>query len=245
MRLREEARLQQLQATKDWLPVVADRLLMPTRIIRMHFEEPHHKLMLRRLAAAGLSRLGVCMPIARDAEFQGLAQVGTEVCIQKQEKLPDGRILVEGIGDRFFRIEKAHERDGYHVAKVAYLPELGVPQANLKPDIRVCQELAKQLKSLVLRRVREEKHQCGISSEAGDEGVLLGAEALPEEPMAFAWAILEALPLEAAEKYHFVQVSSQYKLFSKLKLILLQLVEHLCARENFSQAELLHSSLSL
>lgn len=48
---------------------------------------------------------------------------GTLLRIVKFEQLPDGRSLVETVGDRRFKIIEKGMRDGYHVAKVEWVAE--------------------------------------------------------------------------------------------------------------------------
>eukprot|EP00930_Biecheleria_cincta_P005700 TRINITY_DN106633_c0_g1_i1.p1 TRINITY_DN106633_c0_g1~~TRINITY_DN106633_c0_g1_i1.p1 ORF type:complete len:633 (+),score=104.39 TRINITY_DN106633_c0_g1_i1:51-1949(+) len=221
---------QQLEDCKTWLPIFVGNLLLPTRSVSVYVEEPHRKCMLRRLFAAGLRRFGVSMAVGWDdyhSENSG-ACVGTVVLIKQVQKLSDGSWLVEGVGERRYRVLEASKRDGYTVARVDYLPNLDSPElqetrpATLRPAVAQSRVLARQLRDQVQMRVAlEKKHRRVHAPESQrDEGVLLGAEAMPEDDLAFAWAMLEALPVSATEKYTALQLQGMGELFATLQLML-------------------------
>lgn len=221
---------QQLEDCKEWLPIFVGNLLLPTRSASMYVEEPHRKCMLRRLFAAGLRKFGMSMAVDwddYDSENSG-ARVGTVVVIKRVQQLPEGSWLVEGIGESRYRVMEASKRDGYTVARVEYLPDLGGPHAQetlpaaLRHAVAQSRTLARQLREQVRMRVAlEKKHLHLLAPESQrEEGVLLGAEAMPEDDLAFAWAMLEALPISATEKYNALQLQSMAKLFATLQLML-------------------------
>lgn len=221
---------QQLEDCKEWLPLLVGNLLLPTRSASILVEEPHHKCMLRRLFAAGLRRFGMSMAVGwddYDSENSG-ARVGTVVSIKRVKKLPEGSWLLEGIGKFRYRVLEASKRDGYTVARVEYLPDLGgrnVQEAHpavLRRAVAQSRTLAEQLREQVRLRVALERKHLHLQAPESqhEEGVLLGAEAMPEDDLAFAWAMLEALPISATEKYNALQLQSMAKLFATLQLML-------------------------
>jgi len=222
---------QEAKITRDWLPLVAYRLLMPTRSFEHVFEEPQHKLMLRRILKACRPQFGVCIPVSGDTENESLATVGTEIVITSVEQLEEGSVLVKGIGARRFCTSEACIHDGYYIARVGYLSEVEEPTLSAAAemsDLTYCQALAKQLKTAVSNRIRQERNVWGECSwQADAEGVLLGSEPLPDSPMAFAWAVLEALPVPASEKLLMMQSRTTGELFCALKFVLQRVIEQI------------------
>lgn len=100
------------------LPVFVCSLALPGQAAPLHVFEPRYRLLMRR-AVEDSSR---CFGMApHTADEGGYPDVGTRMRIRSLDLLPDGRSLVDCVGEARFRVLERSTRDGYSVARVAPL----------------------------------------------------------------------------------------------------------------------------
>lgn len=105
--------------------------LFPGAPLPLHVFEPRYRRMMGA-CLAGSGRFGIVPVIDRSSEDgevpegeEGtalqLAEVGTVARIRGVQQLPDGRLMVDAVGDQRFRVlDTQQSEDGYAVARVQY-----------------------------------------------------------------------------------------------------------------------------
>lgn len=108
------------------LPIFVCSLAYPMQPCPLHIFEPRYRLMMRRTIESGQRRFGMVLPCRGSAgQDTGLPcmSCGTVLLIEHFEQQPDGRAHIETRGERRFRILEASQKDGYLVARVAWLDD--------------------------------------------------------------------------------------------------------------------------
>lgn len=75
--------------------------------------------MLRRAIEAGSNQFGMCM--YGESTPYHFTEYGCMVEIQNYQFTRDGRAVVATVGGRRFKVIKVNNKDGYYVAKVAWV----------------------------------------------------------------------------------------------------------------------------
>jgi len=83
----------------------------------LHVFEPRYKLMMRRCLDSPQRSFGMCIY----DEANGFKEYGVMLEMQDHQLLDDGRMLVNSIGGRRFKVLEKGSRDGYSTAKVQLL----------------------------------------------------------------------------------------------------------------------------
>lgn len=205
---------------RDWLPVFVCTLAFPTRECPLHVFEPRYRLMMRRAISSGIRRFGMCVPVQRQLEnpdmvtSKGYSSVGTVLYIREIRMLPDGRSLIDCIGEKRFKVLECSERDGYNVARVE--------------DIEESDEFPEDVVSDCRKRSRD------LIEEY--KPFFRGAK-LPspeEDPDGFFWRTLEELPMSDGIKFHGLITVGRAERFMILQDLLekirLRLIEMFQAR---------------
>ena len=108
-----------------WLPIFVCSLAYPMQPCPLHVFEPRYRLMMRRTIESGQRRFGMVLPRDSEGQDTGLPcmSCGTVLLIEHFEQQPDGRAHIETRGERRFRILEVSQKDGYLVARVAWLED--------------------------------------------------------------------------------------------------------------------------
>jgi len=101
------------------VPVFVCTLSFPTQLCPLHVFEPRYRLMMRRCMQSGLRQFGMCAY----REDGGYVDYGTMLIIRDLNTLPDGRLMVDCIGDRRFKVLNRTMTDGYNTADVEWLKD--------------------------------------------------------------------------------------------------------------------------
>ncbi|CAE8663224.1 unnamed protein product, partial [Polarella glacialis] len=86
----------------------------------LHVFEPRYRCMMRRAVSSGHRLFGMCLSMSGSESQNGYSKIGTALFIREIRMLPDGRSLIDTVGERRFRVIETGERDGYNVARVEY-----------------------------------------------------------------------------------------------------------------------------
>jgi len=122
--LQEMAAEQRELREGQWLPVFSGLEVSPAQPCNLHVFEPRYRLMIRQALTSGVKTFGACPTIG---EASGEPELGTELVLQNCTMLANGRLLLEMIGARRFRILESSVQDGYVRARVEYLADQDGP----------------------------------------------------------------------------------------------------------------------
>lgn len=131
-------------------PIFVCTLAFPGMPTILHVFEPRYRLMLRRCVESGHPRFGMVLPArgSGNPNMAGVMEYGTMLDIKSIQMLPDGRSMVEAVGNHRFRLLEKGSLDGYTVGRVeriddispedeAMLERLSLERArNVRNDIR-------------------------------------------------------------------------------------------------------------
>jgi Lon protease-like protein len=159
-------------------------VLFPGMMLPLHIFEPRYRLMIRRCVKLN-EPFGVVL-IKQGREVGGGAvpyEVGTSAHITGVERLPEGRMNIQTVGYRRFRIERFVQEKPFLVGMVADFPLEGA-------DDPAAAELSGRLRPL-LSAFFEKLAEASDVQPPGE---------LPEDPLALAYLIAISLPLPLADK---------------------------------------------
>lgn len=194
---------------RDWRPIFVCSLVCPTQECPLHIFEPRYRLMMRRAVSSGQRRFGMCAPVGGPPEISqnGFSKVGTMLFIREIRMLPDGRSLVDCVGERRFKVKECSERDGYNVARVEDLCDEEALPAGLAPACRATHAELLQLMGRVAQPAPATQQSLAT---AGDED--------------FFWQALSALPVSDGVKFRALIMEGQAKRFEFLKDVMSHVV---------------------
>jgi len=109
---------QELEEQDTYLPIFVCMLCLPGWPCSLHIFEPRYRLMVRRCMESGRRMFGM---VAHTPN--GPAQHGVILDVSRCQPVPDGRLLVDSVATRRFRIIDSHVKDDYLVAKVEYIED--------------------------------------------------------------------------------------------------------------------------
>jgi Lon protease-like protein len=159
-------------------------VLFPGMALPLHIFEPRYRLMIRRCIKLN-DPFGVVL-IKQGSEVGGGAipyEVGTSAHITGVERLPEGRMNIQTVGYKRFRIERFVQEKPFLVGMVADFPLEGA-------DDPAVGELSDRLRPVLSTFF-------GKLAEASDVKL---PDDLPDDPVALAYLIAIALPLPLADR---------------------------------------------
>ncbi|UJR28094.1 hypothetical protein I4U23_009349 [Adineta vaga] len=107
------------------IPIFVCVLTLPFCTCPLHVFEPRYRLMMRRTIETESRTFGMC---TYDEHTSTFADYGTLLYIRGLVYTPDGRSVVDTIGQRRFRVLERGTRDGYNTAKVELIHDYPVEQ---------------------------------------------------------------------------------------------------------------------
>jgi Lon protease-like protein len=159
-------------------------VLFPGMVLPLHIFEPRYRLMIRRCIKLN-DPFGVVL-IKQGREVGGGAvpyEVGTSAHITSVERLPEGRMNIQTVGYKRFRIERFVQEKPFLVGMVADFP---LEDA----DDPAASELSDKLRPALSAFFRK-------LAEASD---LKLPDELPDDPVALAYLIAITLPLPVGDR---------------------------------------------
>lgn len=111
------------------VPVFVCTMAFPTVPCPLHVFEPRYRLMIRRCMESGAKKFGMCTSL--DDSSNGFADYGTMVEIREVQYFPDGRAIINTVGNQRFRVVRKGMRDGYNTASVEFLVDDAVQENDL------------------------------------------------------------------------------------------------------------------
>jgi ATP-dependent Lon protease len=169
------------------LPLV----LFPNMMLPLHIFEERYKSLVN-LCLEGGRRFGVVLA-GEENERTGearMARIGCTARIVRVERLPDGRMNIEVVGEERFRILDSHENQPFRTGVVEDFhdaPAMTEPLSDLRDDVR---RLLKEFLRLHLRRMRQE-----------------ATFSLPDEPQLLSFMASCVLPVDNRSKQTLLEFS--------------------------------------
>mmetsp|Transcript_3642 Transcript_3642/g.5046 ORF Transcript_3642/g.5046 Transcript_3642/m.5046 type:complete len:329 (-) Transcript_3642:1632-2618(-) len=161
-------------------------VLFPRESLSLHVFEPRYRLMIRR-AMEGSRRFGIVAYINND-----LVEIGTTAVIQNQSMLPDGRSLLQTVGEKRFKVKSLFNQDGYVVARIEYVEDEPLPQEPEK--LKDIQEKCDKLRTVATEKLGTAKEQ--VEQKYG---------MMPTAPTELVWWLSAALPLSSSKKFKLLE----------------------------------------
>jgi Lon protease-like protein len=161
-------------------------VLFPTMLLPLHIFEERYKEMVHRCVRESIP-FGVVL-ISEGQSVGGKAKtfrIGCTARIARVERMPDGRMMIEVVGEQRFRILDQHEALPYRTGLTEVLRDAPAPDA---PSLAV-------LASEVERLLRD-----FLSRQLALLGQSVGHFDLPGEPEELSFTAACVLPLENDEK---------------------------------------------
>ncbi|CAF4638418.1 unnamed protein product, partial [Rotaria magnacalcarata] len=107
------------------IPIFVCVLAFPNCVCPLHVFEPRYRLMMRRSIETQSRTFGMC---TYDEQTDNFADYGTLLYIRGLVYTPDGRSIVDTIGQRRFRVIERGMKDGYNVARVQLVKDHPIEQ---------------------------------------------------------------------------------------------------------------------
>lgn len=118
--------------------------------------------------------------------------------------LPDGRSLVDCVGESRFKVQECGDRDGYNVARVQVIEEAERPPDDL---LAKCKALFIDIRETFAKKL-------GVGASAMLKDFL--CEEIQENEDVFFWHALSSLPIGDSLKFQVLIVEGRNKRFEKL-----------------------------
>ncbi|KAL8606237.1 hypothetical protein ACOMHN_012869 [Nucella lapillus] len=204
------------------IPIFVCTLGFPTVACPLHIFEPRYRLMIRQCMESGTRQFGMCVCLG-DTE-EDFSDHGCMLEVRDVQFFPDGRSLVDTIGGRRFRVLSRGKRDGYNTAKVEFLKDDPITEAE-RAEIQTTQEglyrdIESWLNNLPLL------HKARITQHFGALPDLNPNPSSNPNGPAWAWWCTAVLPLDPGVQLSLL-AESRYK--ERLKT-LTQVLGHLSPR---------------
>ncbi|KAF6031229.1 hypothetical protein EB796_010465 [Bugula neritina] len=209
------------EATAE-IPIFVCAIAIPTISCPLHIFEPRYRLMMRQVMETGVRQFGMCYPMP--AEEGDYASVGTMLEINDLKFFDDGRSVVDTVGERRFRVLSRSMRDGYNIAKVAFLEDKKEEESTFQELTSLHDDVYQKAKNWVasLSEPLTDKirHQHGTlpPPDPDIQGVRLGPK--------WIWWLTAVLPLEPKHRLVLLSMTSM-----RCRLTLINQVLTYCTRQ--------------
>jgi hypothetical protein len=103
------------------IPIFVCTMAFPTIPCPLHVFEPRYRLMIRRCMESGSERFGMCCYIQDNDHNYG--EYGTLLHVKGVQYFPDGRSIVNTVGESRFKVLRKFMKDGYNAATVRLIKD--------------------------------------------------------------------------------------------------------------------------
>jgi len=189
-----------------------DLVLFPHMLVPLHIFEERYKEMINRCVHESLP-FGIVLSAGSEAETEkmGTSEIGCTARIARVERLPDGRMNIEVVGENRFRILDTHESLPYRVGLIELVADEPADAAQAVP---LADDVQKLLKDFLTRSLAM-------------MGQRLGEFELPDEPEQLSFTAACVLPVENDEKQALLENTDTVARLSAEKEVLLREVTRL------------------
>lgn len=218
--------LNELTNNENEVPIFVCTLALPFAPCPLHIYEPRYRLMLRRAIEAGSNQFGMCM--YGESTPYHFTEYGCMLEIQNYQFTRDGRAVVATVGGRRFKVIKVNNKDGYYVAKVAWVIDKRVEDEAEKAELQSLHDevytLATNWYSFIPAPQKQKIFEIyGISEMPVPEENIQDNDNGP----LWSWFLLNILPLDNDFQYRFLTKTSLKERLRQIKRIVLVLLSPL------------------
>jgi Lon protease-like protein len=170
-------------------------VLFPGMRLPLHIFEPRYRLMIRRCLEND-QPFGVAMIVEGQEGCPGTvpADIGCTAEILEVAPFPDGRMNLQCIGRRRFRVLSRREEDGYLIGNCEWVDDSISAQGTA--------DQAERLQPLVLRYLTDLVHDTCASGTDFDQ------IEVPDDPYALTMWLAALMPLPCAQKQRLLEMTS-------------------------------------
>lgn len=170
-------------------------VLFPGMQLPLHIFEPRYRLMIRRCLESDRS-FGVAMIVEGQEGFSGTVptDVGCSAEILEVARFDDGRMNLQCVGRRRFRIISQREQDGYLIGDCKWVDDSVSGQGTT--------DQARKIQPLVLRYLTDLTRDVGVS------GVDVAEFEIPDDPYGLTMWLAALMPIPCAQKQRLLEMTS-------------------------------------
>jgi len=198
------------------VPIFVCTLAFPTLPCPLHIFEPRYRLMVRQCMESGTRQFGMCVQMEDDDHF---SDFGCMLEIRDVQYFPDGRSVVDCIGGRRFKVISRGTRDGYQTAKVEFIHDNPVVDAE---DLQAVTSLQTEVYTLAetwMSRLPVAT-QSRIVQQMGSQPSMEANPAVGGNGASWLWWAVNVLPLDPQIKMTMLGMRSYKERLIALKKVL-------------------------
>lgn len=167
-----------------------DLVLFPQMLVPLHIFEERYKVMINRCVRESMP-FGVVLVTGVDEATGNVttSSIGCSARIARVERLPDGRMNIEVVGESRFRLLDAFEVQPYRTGLIEPIHDQPADAAAMAPLTEEVRDLLHDFLLLHLERL----------------GQRVSGFELPEEPEQLSFTAACVLPLENPQKQEFLE----------------------------------------
>lgn len=224
-KLQHETEVKDLTQNQNEIPIFVCTLALPRITIPLHIFEPRYRLMMRR-ALSTTKKFGMCMP-SDDTEAH-YNDSGCLLEIKSAEYLPDGRLILETIGVKRFKVLERSVKDGYDTAKVEWITDTVVEGDNEKKILHKVKEkvylMSRNWYDNLSAEQKEKIAQFFGTNNLSCENFLQENQDTDNGPK-WLWFLISILPIDHEYKLKFLRSNSLLTRLMVIKKVLSELIE--------------------
>uniref|UniRef100_H2Z0D9 RING-type domain-containing protein n=1 Tax=Ciona savignyi TaxID=51511 RepID=H2Z0D9_CIOSA len=194
---RQKQNEQEIEELTKIQPIFVSTIAFPSVPCPLHIFEPRYMLMLRRCLDHNDREFGMCMRSPDKPHHE----IGTTLRVKNVKFFPDGRSVVDSVGNRRFQTTNCQKRDGYHVATLKYIE-----------DKKIAESQVANMKRIIDKVYSEAEEWFASVAAPLKEKITLHFGNLPEKEYCFntangpnwLWWVLAVLPVEDTYKANIV-----------------------------------------
>nr|XP_009858831.1 LON peptidase N-terminal domain and RING finger protein 3 isoform X1 [Ciona intestinalis] len=130
---RELQHKQEIDELTKTQPIFVSTIAYPSVPCPLHIFEPRYMLMLRRCLDYNDREFGMCMRSPDKPHHDN----GTTLRVKNVKFFPDGRSVVDSVGNRRFVTKHSQKRDGYHVATLKFIEDTKIRDEDIEKLTRI------------------------------------------------------------------------------------------------------------
>lgn len=198
------------------VPIFVCTMAFPTVPCPLHVFEPRYRLMIRRCMESGAKKFGMC-PLLDDSN-NSFADYGTMVEIREVQYFPDGRAIINTVGNQRFRVVRKGMRDGYNTASVEFLVDEAI-QENEMDDVTCLHNTVHEAVVDWFDRLHNQVQQCILSHFGTMPELEENWPALENGPAWYWWAVA-ILPLDKRAQLSILAMTTLRRRLETLQRVL-------------------------
>lgn len=177
------------------VPILVCTIVIPQGRMDLTLSHPSHRVMVRRSVEWGSQMFGICLP----DEDKGFTDYGTIVEVQATASFPAGKLVVQAVPKRSFRVVTRSVSNGCPTAKVEWVEDAKIDNCDALLHLKWCNSLSHHMLKRWLATLPHDEKVC-LENSLGpvppcDSHLLLSPNGPP-----WLWWSMAAIPISAQEK---------------------------------------------